>query len=359
MATFDLASGTLRSPLANLPEEEEAEESLSPDWSPDGKALAYISKRHVGRGAECSIKIRSMHAGETREVRPQGHSFFYNLRWAPGGRSLLISAPEGLYRVDGQSGESSLLLKKIYGRFPQMQWEPSPDAKALYYSQRKSPNADTAFVELDLASGREREMIRRPTLGYANLSPDGRYIATASADPSDHARTFIVIPVSGGAPFDAIRVSGEPEEVARKRAAWLSLFAWAPDSRSVFIRKRVSEEGDGVELWQAFVDGSAPLKLDGKLDPRLVLGGFRLSADGRRLVRNPRAAPPEKAPASISFLPPKRPTRPGANGYLPGMRICRAAFGPAPYRLFSVRDSVEGDWPKHGHDPARNLLEAN
>ena len=163
MATFDLASGTLRSPLANLPEEEEAEESLSPDWSPDGKALAYISKRHVGRGAECSIKIRSMHAGETREVRPQGHSFFYNLRWAPGGRSLLISAPEGLYRVDGQSGESSLLLKKIYGRFPQMQWEPSPDAKALYYSQRKSPNADTAFVELDLASGREREMIRRPT----------------------------------------------------------------------------------------------------------------------------------------------------------------------------------------------------
>lgn len=307
VAGFDIATGKLTSEPAGLVGDESGEGSSWPDWSPDGKSLAYLLKKPAGSGYEFSIKIRTMVTGESRELHP-GLGNPTGLSWTPDGRSILISDAYGApHRVDIQSGEASMVAKGAKGS-PQTNPPLSPDLKALYYIRHDG--AESAFVELDLASGKEREIIRRADLGWVNLSPDGRYIATPSIDPTDHARTFLIIPVNGGSPHDVIRLTGEPEAVAHNKFkdGWLSVFAWAPDSKSVLIRKR-ADDSTNTELWQAFVDGRESRRLTDKLDPRLARGAVRLHPDGRRIAltlpggssKTPRA--PAQMMVLENFLP--------------------------------------------------------
>ena len=150
----------------------------------------------------------------------------------------------------------------------------SPDGKTLYYRQTINlPGAtEFAFVKRDLASGTETELVRRQPLGQVNLSPDGRYIATASGDPSTKSRTFLIIPTAGGEPKEVVR-RAQPQRPG--------MFVWGADSRSLLIR--IGSGGDKFELWRAFVDGTPAVKLDTVVDGNV--GSVRLHPDGRQIAR--------------------------------------------------------------------------
>ncbi|MEO5952014.1 MAG: hypothetical protein ABIQ44_06025, partial [Chloroflexia bacterium] len=49
-ATFDFSTGKLLSPPVDLTQAGQGEASVSPDWSPDGKSLAFISLRRTAAG---------------------------------------------------------------------------------------------------------------------------------------------------------------------------------------------------------------------------------------------------------------------------------------------------------------------
>ena len=90
------------------------------EWSPDGQHLAYLSRLErqqtvdtVGSGI---IVVRSLDTGEERDLFPRLNFLGdTRLRWAPDGRSFLISGEEvggqdsdhrrGLYEIDAQTGE--------------------------------------------------------------------------------------------------------------------------------------------------------------------------------------------------------------------------------------------------------------
>ena len=169
----------------------------------------------------------------------------------------------------------------------------SPDGKTLYYRQRIDlPGARAfAFVKRDLASATETELVRRPALGVVTLSPDGRYIATPSGDPSTKSNTFLIIPTAGG----------EPKEVTRRAPPQQpGMFVWGPDGRSLLIR--IGSGGDKVELWRAFVDGTPAVKLDTMVDGNV--GTVRLHPDGRQIafqVNTP--AKPAEIWVTENFLP--------------------------------------------------------
>ena len=291
IANFEFETGKLLPPVADVAEEGVVESEMQPDWSPDGKFLAYLSR---GPGGS-SVKIRSVETGVVRELRPKLY-VPQSLRWAPDGRSLAVVDTGGeVYRVDAVTGEFSLLFK---GNGSPVAW--SPDGKKICY--RKSDSQEEAFVERDLASGSERVLIRRTLLGAPNLSPDGRYIVTASSDPATSSRTFILIPVGGGEPRELMR-AGSKADFGNLN---LSLLIWAPDSRSLLIRKTLIDGKRSGELWRASVDGSPVRKLEGELDPRLATGGPRLSPDGRRIAFSPRPggeARPQEVCVLENFLP--------------------------------------------------------
>jgi Tol biopolymer transport system component len=270
MAPFDFNTGQFLSPPAPAVQTFVGR-NQSPDWSPDGKYLAYVSQRGaVGRSSFPIVGIRAVETGEVRDLSPLLQRLAGGFRWTPDGSSFLAAGRDlkgrgGIFRIDARSGETSIVVHRDRGGVggPVL----SPDEKTLYY--RTYVGGEFAFVRRDLGTGNETELIRRPRLGTLNLAPDGRAIATFSFDPSAKSASLLLISIPGGEPRELMRVN-EPAGIQM----------WAPDSRAIFIKRSPSDGRPA--LWRAPLDGTQPKKLDANLDPNI--GQFRLHPDGRQVT---------------------------------------------------------------------------
>jgi Tol biopolymer transport system component len=147
----------------------------------------------------------------------------------------------------------------------------------LYY-RHVTPSA-VRIVARTLDSGEERELARRsrepgepPTvLAGLALSPDGRHIITGTRDRGTNASVLLAVSVS----------SGESRELLRVPDVALEVLMWAPDSQSIFVRRRPDAERqpDVVRLPAA---GGEPVKVEWTLghDTR----DFRVHPDGKRIA---------------------------------------------------------------------------
>ena len=276
VASLDFNTGKLLSPPTR-PIQTFTGSNSQPEWSPDGKYLAYVSRR--GRlGDDWILVIRSVETGQVRELRPN-MGIVYLPRWAPDGRSFVFGrggssqGRQGIYRIDAATGETTPIAVSSPGSWFQMpQW--SPDGKKIYYTV--TPYRDAALIERDLASGSERRLIRREGLLFLSVSPDGRTVAGTSLDPSSKSSSLLLIPIDGGEPRELLRVTA-PQRF------W-PMVAWMPDGRSVVVRKMLSEsENASEELWLVPVGDGQPRKLG--ID-KLSLGNSPISIhpDGRQIA---------------------------------------------------------------------------
>ena len=254
IASIDFSSGkVLTAPVR--PIQEFVGFNGQPDWSPDGKYLAYKSSR--GNGANI-LAIRSLETGQTRELRPQNVSL--NLaRWAPDGRSFVAQGTDakgrqGIYRVDAQTTEVSLLVQGPPGETSnQPQW--GADGKSIFYHRGDLAGKEQAIVERDLASGTEREVLRRKAVIFGlSAAPDGRYLAFATSDQTSKESTLWVVPIAGGEPRELLRLQ-EPQAVVHNTA-------WTPDSRSILFVKNLSAAQEDQEYWVIPSAGGQPRKTD-------------------------------------------------------------------------------------------------
>jgi Tol biopolymer transport system component len=246
-----------------------------PDWSPDGKYLAFVSQRAAAGSRNLVLAIRSVETGQTRQLRPK-LNYFQFPRWSPDGRSLAVSGQDlkgrrGIYRIDVQSGEAfSITLSEPGENISQPQW--SPDGQRLYYRRASSKDHDNAFIERDVASGNER-VIRRANQGRLDLSPDGRQIAAAIDDSSSKSSAVMLIPVAGGEPRELIRVN-HPQS--------FQILTWTPDGRGLLLAKSSSAEGKERELWLVPISDGKPRKVTSNLN---IAGAFvRVHPDGRQIA---------------------------------------------------------------------------
>ena len=157
VTTLDPATGTLQPPQKLV---SHVGLDTSPDWSPDGRYLAYAS----GRGSEFDspvLGIRSIRTGEERRLRlgiRRVHAF--QLHWSPDGRSLLAqgrspkdSGPGGkaFYRIDAHTGEITPILMHLFGlpsnnpevTQSEMEWPVwSFDGEAIFYRRSDALHGD-------------------------------------------------------------------------------------------------------------------------------------------------------------------------------------------------------------------------
>lgn len=293
VAQFDLESGavTSRRDVSTSPQEN----NVNPSWSPSGKYLAYVSVR--GRPGEPPvIVVRTADTGGlVREIEPQlrGEQL---AGWEPDSKALLAVGGDatgryGAFRIDVETGEALFVFATPWSPTLSMPtW--SVDGHTLYYWNQVKGD-EHVFIGRNLASGVEKELVRRPFLGALLLSPDGRFLATETVDANKNERVLLLVPVDGDAPRELMRIPANvaPNNLKRvDRGARLAPASWAPDSQSFIARLQREPEGPS-ELWQVPVDGRVPRKLPSILEPHVF--AFRISPDGRRVAYRIKESEPE------------------------------------------------------------------
>jgi Tol biopolymer transport system component len=277
IAELDPASGKVVSPPQSA---SRRGNTWSPDWSPDGRFLAYVLIREPNR----TVVIRSIETGEEREfeVGERKIEMGSRLRWTPDGRAIAIPAFEpgkgqSLVRIDVQTGRVTSLMPLPVGTgFPRFEF--SPDGNTVYHPK------GGGLAAYDLRSGQEKIVTEKPGPGrriqVGVASPDGRRLLIAVVDGK--SLVLLVMPAAGGEARQLVRV--DEEEVP-----FWGTPSWTPDGRYVAFLKgvkgeaRISYKERQWQLWRVAAEGGEPQSLGLTFTGQLT-GALRLHPDGRRVA---------------------------------------------------------------------------
>ena len=229
-----------------------------PIWSPDGRNLAYISRRGSIVPGNNILTIRSAATGEERFLSPRLR-YVNQISWAPDGRSVIAigvttGAEWGIFRIDTETSE----ITKLAGGD---RWSPKlcPDGKTLVFA------FGAIITKRNLDTGEESEVVNEGIGGTAqfwyDLSPDGREVV------SDAKGAVKIVSLNGG----------EPRELFRGLAQHYRL-RWTRDGRYIIAEARGAASS---EIWRVPAQGGTPLKLDLSV-PKLDY--FALNPDNRRFA---------------------------------------------------------------------------
>ena len=272
-AEIDLASGKLVSPPQPA-SRRWVGISRTPDWSPDGKFLAYL------RGGQ--IVIRSAETGEERELKPKARSLRgLALRWAPDGKFLVVPGIDnegrrGLMHVDVQTGDATLLVPLLERDTYFPRFDCSPDGKTIFYVSQDAPEGnDRTLFAWDLQTRRETALVRRRSLGSFSVSPDGRWLVLTAWGEPTNSQVLFIMPTASGDLRELVRIDTEE---SNGRVTPL----WTPDGRWVIFAKGArGKPTRDVQLWRIPAEGGEPTRLDVTIDN---LWRLRLHPDGRRIA---------------------------------------------------------------------------
>ncbi len=297
VAELDVETGTVRSPAAPVSLRFEGSHE-APDWSPDGRSLAYLFQRQVAQGGEekWGLAIRHLQTGEERDL-PLRVVAAGDLRWSPDGRffaaTCKLADRGGICRIAAQSGEVSLIVEgpgvgHTYIYRPS--W--SPDGKAVFYARNDWDKKLYRFFRRDLETGRDVELYRvvaPAAAGSPTLAPDGRQLAFFSRDQATRESLLNLMDTEERKPRLLLRT---------KRGDSPCDVAWTPDGRYLLFAKCPPQKG---ELWRIPAEGGTAERIELKADnPR----GLRPHPDGRRIAFLDGTAATEIW-ALENFLPPR------------------------------------------------------
>jgi Tol biopolymer transport system component len=278
-ASLDLEKNSLLAPPKRA-EELFMGDNSSPDFSPDGKYLAYISKRTHGPGRfePQAICILSLESGEKRELFPDLENMSF-ICWSADGKNFFSygfdkKGRTGLYSIDTQTGETVFILECTPNEEFIPELDVFPDSKRIVYKKYERGKAGKVSIMSirvrDIRSGEEEEIYHEENASeshYVALSSDGKWVAF---DDRGQIRVLKVIETKGGKPRELYRMeSGET----------FTSFDWRPGTREIFFTKGIS--GKPNQLWQVNLEGGEPQRID--LSMRR-LRQLRFHPDGKQIA---------------------------------------------------------------------------
>jgi len=313
VADLDPTTGKVAGPPRRAIEQFEGG-NFTPSYSPDGKYLAYMSRRgnspyptNVGN----TLCIRSLDTGQERvfyrEIWRLGLRFIGGPRWSPDSRFISFGGSEGVeftdaYRIDLQTGEITRILRcgpdeqitgAAYG----------PDGKH-FFGRGNGKKGFSQIVVRDLESGKEQE--RKRLAGERRvdiaLSPDGRWLSFSNGG-SEATRSLRIMPASGG---DVREIWSFGET---KQGTPTISHTWTPDGRYILFGAPDQSDLPSYDLWRVPVEGGKPEKMG--LQRRWGIWHITVRPDGRQIMFAGRGGASTDSELWVleNFLPPAQSSK--------------------------------------------------
>jgi Tol biopolymer transport system component/DNA-binding winged helix-turn-helix (wHTH) protein len=213
--------------------------------SPDGKNVIYVNGKN---GDKQSVWVRQLETGSNIEIIPPSDDIYLGLNLSPDGNILyFIRAPRmtnettSIYRVSIFGGIPQKILSETEG------WTSiSPDGKQISFV--RCPRRDDDFCSLwvaDAADGKnERMLISRPKplrIGDNRFSPDGKTIAFAAGQSENSGNDFSLAEVD--------LETGKERELTSEKFFNIKNLAWLPD-KSGWLLTASRIPNINVRIWQ-------------------------------------------------------------------------------------------------------------
>ncbi|MEE9288536.1 MAG: S9 family peptidase [Bacteroidota bacterium] len=238
----------------------------SPRWSPDGKWIAFLSKR--GESEKAQVYVIPVDGGEPLQLT-KGEESVKVIQWSPDGYKIAYTVTDAktedeirteengedwtvadrnqkhrrLHVVDVETTTSEQVTESPLTVYD-FDW--SPDGTAFVLAAAETPSVDDSYMGVKLyrvsADGGEATLLV-PTEGKLKRprwSPDGKWItwlgATAMKDP--YAGSVFVVPSDGGIPENLL---GGYEGTAD----WLG---WQPGKKSTIVFTAIERQSTLVHM---------------------------------------------------------------------------------------------------------------
>ncbi len=252
--------------------------TMSPDYSRDGKSIAYLSQHHSVAGelpaASNRITVRALESGQVQRqlnLVPE-LEFISQMRWSPDGRMFAVAGRNmdgryGVFTVDASTGATKSIVLSDPG--PATVGAPvwSPDSRKIYFFRRAKPlTRDRTIVERDLATGKNRDLYRHDPMMSLEISPDGRHLVSAivDAEAKPGQKTIVVVSSTDGSARELLVPGNAPIAMG-----------WLPDNSAFFVRNWAN---NAQHLWLVPVEGGDPVRFgEGRSQLQVHAGGRRVA----------------------------------------------------------------------------------
>ncbi len=284
VATLDFKAGKVPTPPTKMSLRFEGS-NYAPAWSPDGKYLAYASRRSLN---EIALVIRNIETGKERDLRPKTpvqvmqNRYMLAPQWSPDSDSILVTAIDhtkqiarSLYLIDAETGNATPIVwdksKMQDDKYSEPFWPVfSKNGKQIYYIGNNK-----MIMAHNLKTHKERELYRSDLRVFRlAISPNGRQLAFIEAAPKLQDYNIRTISTSGGKAGELYTMKKAKED---SQVVGLS---WTPDGTGVVLGKRYYDSKKGSEIWRISAEGGELRKLQLPIE----VNHMSLHPDGRRIA---------------------------------------------------------------------------
>ncbi len=275
----DVASGAVRR-LTSA-----AASDGSPQWDPQGRRIAFVSKR--GEDENPSLYVISVDGGEAQKLVELPFAVS-DPRWLPDGKALLV-ATTVIPRLAGTLAAADLAAMKKEAkrrRDSKMTAKVTEDRQYRYFDRYLTDDHANRLVRVDVETKEVRDLTpgydRRFTIdGQADydVSPDGKSVAIRL--------NTSVPPYRGFHDYDVYLLStdgsGKPKNLTSDNPGGDGSPLFAADGQSILFTRTQSAyyNGEFQKLWRHDLASGKNTPVTEALD--YEIGDFELSADGKTL----------------------------------------------------------------------------